>query len=675
MFPRSWRALALFCLGWLATDLTGVAQTNSWTNTVSGYWEQPDWSLGILPATNTTVLFTNSGWKALAIGPNTAQNFPQSLTVGSLIIASPTNSFNELLLNYAGFETPLVVGDGQATGSLLLSSNSAVVLLYSGLVVSNQIAMGQERGAFSVGGAFDQGDNSQVTAAFLNVGDIGPGSYNFTNGIVNIGREHIGGAFPASFNQFGGTNLTGTAINPLCPSCEGVQLSPGGQYNLYDGYFAGSVSFQNATFIQYGGIASASLEFINGAYHLAGGTLFANGLTIPQYPSCADPGCTTSGTFVQTGGTNYAGGIFMNGVDTDPLVAGGSYSLADGVLFCGVYVGPGCSFSQSGGLQFNGGITLAGTYVLHGPKAAYFYLSGGQLLTTGISVNLGFFTQTGGTNLVSGNITLSGMGYGASHHYSLSDGQLSESNLTVSAGPAGASFDQTGGTHSITNQLLIYGQLASAFNLRAGSLTVPNITIGRGGIFHHIGGALTNSGTLTLALGTWDEQTTGQLLGSLLLGYDTQNYYSGATNSTLSFPSNSCVLRFADSGALAWTNNTTLFVEGWNGALSGGGKHQLFFGSNSSGLNPAQLRQILFHNPAGNAGMYPAAILASGEVVPRPSLGIQTSNASLVLNWAGSWALESATNVLGPYQVLTNAQSTYQAPLTAPRRYFRLRAQ
>jgi len=99
-----------------------------WTNTASGYWEQPYWSLGVLPATNVAIQLTNYSWKALAIGPNTAQNYPQTLNIGSLSISSPTNSFNELLLNDAGLQTPtganVVLSWG---GSLVLETATNVL--------------------------------------------------------------------------------------------------------------------------------------------------------------------------------------------------------------------------------------------------------------------------------------------------------------------------------------------------------------------------------------------------------------------------------------------------------------------------------------------------------------------------------------------------------------------
>src|SRR5438128_1570374 len=78
---------------------TGWAQTNVWTKSASGYWEQPFWSAGVLPGAGQTILFTN-GWQALAIGAETAAAYPETLQVDAVTLAAPSNSFNELLLNY-----------------------------------------------------------------------------------------------------------------------------------------------------------------------------------------------------------------------------------------------------------------------------------------------------------------------------------------------------------------------------------------------------------------------------------------------------------------------------------------------------------------------------------------------------------------------------------------------
>ncbi len=86
------------------------SSVNSWLKTSSGYWEEPYWSCGRLPALDQgSIVFTNAGWKALAIGQNTTANFPNALVIQKLTISAPTNSFNELLLNYAGTNVPLNV--------------------------------------------------------------------------------------------------------------------------------------------------------------------------------------------------------------------------------------------------------------------------------------------------------------------------------------------------------------------------------------------------------------------------------------------------------------------------------------------------------------------------------------------------------------------------------------
>src|SRR6185503_2162223 len=102
--------------------------TNSWTKPTSGNWEEQDfWSLGVLPDANQSIVFNNPGWKALAIGSQTAQNFPQSMTLHSLHVDSPVDSYNTLLINWAGFERPL------QTTFLSVGSNSAVVVQGSAL--------------------------------------------------------------------------------------------------------------------------------------------------------------------------------------------------------------------------------------------------------------------------------------------------------------------------------------------------------------------------------------------------------------------------------------------------------------------------------------------------------------------------------------------------------------
>src|SRR5437763_6127229 len=124
-----------------------VADVNSWTKPTSGYWEeQTSWSLGVLPNQSQSIYITNAGWKAVAIGPNTAQNFPQSMQIQDLHIASPVDSHNVLLMNFSEFQVPL------QTTWINVGSNSSVVVQSSSLVT----------GFISLAGTFSQSDFSQV---------------------------------------------------------------------------------------------------------------------------------------------------------------------------------------------------------------------------------------------------------------------------------------------------------------------------------------------------------------------------------------------------------------------------------------------------------------------------------------------------------------------------------
>src|SRR5437764_14883248 len=140
------RSFSISFLFFVATA-SAVTDVNSWTKPTSGYWEeQAYWSLGVLPNATQSVMFTNAGWKALAIGANTVQNFPQSMQIQDLQIASPVDSHNVFLMNFSGFQVPL------QTASLTVGSNSSVVVQSSSLVT----------GFISLAGTFSQSDFSQV---------------------------------------------------------------------------------------------------------------------------------------------------------------------------------------------------------------------------------------------------------------------------------------------------------------------------------------------------------------------------------------------------------------------------------------------------------------------------------------------------------------------------------
>jgi hypothetical protein len=631
------------------------AQMNSWTNKVSGNWEDFYWSLGISPGTNQSILFTNKGRKSLTIGTNTALNFPQTLNVGSITLSSPTNSFNTLRLDSSGLETPLEVGGTNDDGSLVIGENSSVIMVSSALKVHNYSlnnTMTELRGDFSIGGTFFETDGSQVTAHFVRVGgDQTRGYYNLINSTLSTTVESVG---PGTFNQQGGTNNALTLL-----------LNTSGEYDMFDGYLGSEIELHGGDFNQWGGdVQGMTLSFDHGNYHLAGGILDTWIERIPKSYKSYVP--TTDGSFLQTGGTNYVDFLQLGSEQS----GAGSYSLSNGVLstaridisyflWISNYRVPsrnqafGSTFEQSGGRCAPGAIYF---HPAHNEYPTYtnvpvvtrssYTLTGGILSTPLIAVDTGVFTQSGGTNEV-GNISLTNM----SSSYYMEGGWLTVGSIklyALSIGTYPTMFGQYGGTNQMSGSLSI--GFNSRYELVKGRLTTPNINVTAGGTFSHLGGVLDLPGTLTLAVGSWDEQTAGQQFGPLQLG---------AGTSILSLPTNSCILRFADSSNLAWTNAAALMIQNWRGSLHGGGKQRILFGTSAAALTALQLTQIQFQDPAGlTPGNYPATILATGEIVPdtRPpqplkmDIACAPTNGAMQLSISGpignNYTLEISTDLV-----------------------------
>ena len=666
---------AIFCLA--CVNSQSVAQTNTWTNSVSGYWEQPFWSLGVLPGQGQDIVFTNA-WQALAIGSSTVQAAPNSLTVQSVTLAAPPGSINELLLNYAGVQNPLQLGIATNNtngylGSLLIGSNSTVVILDSALQVNNNSGIGSERGAFSVGGIVDQGAFSQVSAAFMHIGDIGPGVYNLTNGLVSIPSQYIGNVpnfsapFTGTFNQFGGSNSTY------------LEVGFASQYNLYNGNFTGGTlaMWNGGNFNQYGGAFSAQMHLVSGNYLLAGGTFTVTDLIIPDKTPPGPPPIAQYSSFLQTGSTNSCSSLELYGVipGVNTFGSSGAYTLSNGTLWVAgpEVIDPASTFNQSGGLHTNAGISMTGTSTSQGPVSSYFNLSGGLLSAPFVTVRTSIFTQTSGTNQVNGNLLITGGSYyDQSGTYTLSGGLLSDSNATVSF-TFSSGFVQSGGNHLVANQLTVSGQSyeADGYVLSAGTLSAPLIQVDSAGSFRHAGGTLANSGMLILSSGTWNEQTAGQQFGPLQLGSDASSIQ---TSSFLVLPPGSnCVIQFGNSSSMTWSNQHTLNIQNWSGSLNGGGQHRVIFGNNASALTAQQLSQISFIDPDGEAGVFPARILSTGEIIPSRFILEERLAGKLLLEWPSGATLQSATNLNGPWQDVSSSSSPYTNFLTGPSRFFRLR--
>jgi hypothetical protein len=556
-------SVVMFAMSVLLTP-SSKAQTNSWTSSTSGNWEDSSsWSLGQPPGAGQSILLTNAGFKAVQLRATTATDSPPTLAVDSITISSPTNSLNTLLMNFVGVDSPLVVN------SLTLGANSDFTMHSSALLVQSNL---------SIGGTFNQNDFSGVTAANMQIGDLGPAQYTMSNGTLTVTNlEYIGSSnnYPVNFDQEGGFHLATQ-----------LWLTNGAIYDLNNGQLGGDIRIQHGILIQNGGDLALNDFPIQGSYTLTDGTLEAPGTM-----------SLTDNAFVgQWGGTNTAGSLVM-GTTSQENLGVGIYTLVDGTMNLGS-----ATINYLGGLDQQGGAINVGTLnipdFLFGPDVhsvwGNFSQEGG-LLSAG-TINLaGHIVQSGGTNTVAGNLNLQD----GPADYIMNGGFLSASNTLKTGG----AFHQTNGIHSVQNLLQIDNPLA--YDMIGGQLIAPFIQIDNS-TFAHYGGDVSNSAVLLMNFGWWIERSPSVQLGRLRLA-------GSGFPSTLSIATNPCTIHFIGSSGQVWSNNVTLQIGGWSGSITGGGQSQIYFGNNSSGLSASQLAHVQFTFAQGNL---PAKILPSGEVVP-----------------------------------------------------------
>jgi len=400
----------------------------------------------------------------------------------------------------------------------------------------------------------------------------------------------------------------------------------------------------------------AGVNVLSGSFDQTVGNLNAQSLRIG------------SGGFGLNGGIASIGSVQVSG--NGPL-SFGSFSLNDGVLTgTNVFIFNG-GVSQSGGQCIvHGGVSVEGEFEDYGPPyIASYSLSNGLLSCESLGVgNVGYFYHSGGTNSVAGNL-----GIGFITQYELSGGMLGTSNTTLyQAGFIDTGLDtefiQSGGLHQVTNTLRCEGAYAE-YKLQEGTLVASNILLVDGGRLE-VGSSplvvLSNGASFTMWGGSLELTNTVQSLGPLI-----SKQYSYDFN-IIQFVSGSSKVTFADSSGQSW--DSALYVEGWNGSLSGGGADQLIFGNSANALTPAQLQQFRFYGFP--SGYWFAKILPTGEVVPTPvpPLTEVLTATNLVISWpTGNFVLQAATNLAGPFVNIQTSSPYTNNILEFPQRFFRLK--
>jgi hypothetical protein len=575
-------------------------------------------------------------------------------------------------------------GTNQISGDLVIglkpsmSPRSFYNLGGGSLSTSNTFVIDSANGRFSQSGGTHVVGNLLEVAGFAPQG-FGPG---YTLSAGELIASNIRVSTNGAFSQSGGS-----------AAAEGISVAKGA-YTLGGGSVlvsglsigtgatglvhqtAGTLVATNQVILGLGD-ARNSLAGI-GRFELSGGALSTTALqlgTPTGYPG--SPG--GEGFFVQSGGSNLVGALVVG--TWDSLDRNDSaFMLNEGTLATSnTLVHPDSHFDQSGGLHWvDGPLVVRGNISRLAARFAGYNLSNGLVRSRSLDVEMAHFQQLGGTNEVAGDLRVAEVPYIGENEYVLSAGVLTTSNTFVFPSLLGT-FIQRGGTHIVAGTLDLPAGTSSSssdasrvnYRLEGGHLDVRDIRVGSNSTFVHVSGIVSNRGTLTLVGGQWQSATGEHQLGPLKLD-------ASSTNSSLVLNDGATTLRFANSAGITWDATATLVINNWRGSTNGNGSHRVIFGTNETGLTSQQLAQIRFHNPMGlPAGEYSATILNTGDPLEPtgrgPAIAYQASPGQLRLEWPSGYILQTATNIVGPFEDV-NTNSPYVLDTTTePHRFFRFR--
>lgn len=378
----------------LLLGFSAWGQTNEWTKTTSGNWEESYWSLGQLPGIGQQLVsIDNSGWKAVSIGPTTATNHPQSLSLNNLLIDGPTNSLNTLLLNWALLNVPLFVHS-----NLTIGANGSLVSHYSALKVADADIDGSA--------AFMDYATEQFDQLTLRSG----ATFGLTNGTMTCSNLTF---YNGTLTQSGGTHTVQIMTMPLQSAPYSYTY---GEYNLQggalisqqmnlgyimlpfnangDGFFIQTGGVHTNTFLTLAGYARPGDSILEGVYELNAGWLVSSNVV------------NNGGYFIQSGGTNIIQQLNVNDSSHFTLFDG-ALIVSNEVAHIDTYVRG--QFQQAGGAQ-----TILSQLTIQGGGYNAFFgdpeyrITGGKLTTPNLEVdNATLGVQTNAV-LVTTNIGLQG---------------------------------------------------------------------------------------------------------------------------------------------------------------------------------------------------------------------------------------------------------------------------
>ncbi len=643
-------------------------------NTVTGNTWLPGTGTVVMTATNTlpSTIFTSFNNLQIDAGTTTTGVAITAISGALTVKAGATFSLNHAV----AAPTSLILECGALIGSringsatLTLGGNVNVINMATGTdgaVISAPLALGTANRTFTVEDdgtpALDLTVSGMVSGAFGAV-KAGPGTMVFSGsntytglttistGILKIGNSNALGTVAAGttitsgavldLNGINYTTAEALTINGTGLNSEGALINS----SATGATFSGLITLGSASSI----IANSGNILISNTGTITGDAL---GLTLggSGNGSISSIIGTKSGSLTKenegvwtlSGNNTYTGSTIIN-AGTLKLGASERINNSSAVTVYGTFDLAG--FNETlGSLEGDGGITssASGIVILTvGSLNTDTEFSGSIEDGSATSVSL---TKTGtkiltlsGSNSYSGSTLISS----GTLKIGISDGSIPDNSaVTVNSILDLAGYSETIG--SLAGTGTVTSSISGLVVLRAGE---DNTNTTFSGIIQNGSGivGLTKSGTGTLTLtgnNTYTGSTTltsgtltlgaanriangsaiifngGVLRTGSTIGYsETVGTLNLADNSSIALGTGSHDLIFSASNAVSWSAGKILTITGWAGSYNGtsGTAGRIFVGASATGLTASQLDQILFYN---GTSYFPAAILATGEIVP-----------------------------------------------------------